>query len=92
MNRRRLEVKILTAKGSSPEVVEIPLDSSSDSRLNLFVFRRPTTMDERSVEELVQISMKLSGQPGVALILEEEDKFEVYEVQIPTRYERTPII
>jgi hypothetical protein len=49
-------------------------------------------MDERSVEELVQISMKLSGQPGVALILEEEDKFEVYEVQIPTRYERTPII
>jgi hypothetical protein len=92
MSQRRLEVKVLPANGSSPEVVEIPLNSPSASKLNLFVFRRPTSMGERDIEELVQISTQVSGHPGAAIILGEEDKFEVYEVEIPTRYERKPVI
>lgn len=92
MSQRSLEVKVIPAKGSSPEVVEIPLDNPSTSKLNLFVFRRPTSMEEEDIQELIQISTQISGHPGIALILDEKDKFEVYEVEIPTRYKRKPVI
>lgn len=92
MSQRRLEVKIIPANGSSPEVIEIPLGNSSVRKLNLFVFRIPTSMSTRDIEELVEISNQVSGQPGAAILIGEEDKFEVYEVEIPTRYERKPVI
>lgn len=91
MSQRRLEIKIIKGDGADPQTYEIPL-SNRDGKLNLFVFRGQTTMKERDIQELVEISQRLSNDPCTALILGEEDKFEVYEVEIPTRYERTPVI
>jgi hypothetical protein len=90
MSLRRLEVKIIKGQGVEPETFDIPI-GDKDSKLSLFVFRNPT-MSTKDIEELVEISKRLSGNPCGAVILGEDDSFEVYEVDIPTRYEREPVI
>lgn len=91
MSRRLIEVKITKGHGMDPETFEIPIDNR-DTKLNLFVFRGSTVMSEREISDLLEISQEMSGHPCTALILGEEDKFEVYEVDIPTRYAREPVI
>lgn len=90
MSSRRLEVKVIKGNGEEPETFEIPIESK-DGKLNLFVFRNPV-MSTREIEELVEISRRLSGNPCGAVILGENETFEVYEIEIPTRYEREPVI
>lgn len=92
MSQRRLEIKVTHAQGTDPETFEIPVTNNSATKLNLFVFRGPTTMGEKDIQDLVEVSTRMSGNPCTALILGEEDQFEVYEVEIPTRYERGPVI
>lgn len=92
MSSRRLEVKVIHGQGSEPETFEIPLDSKMGDKFNLFVFRGSSTMSEREIQDLVEISGRLSGNPCTALILGADDQFEVYEVEIPNRYQREPVI
>jgi hypothetical protein len=49
-------------------------------------------MSEKEIQELVEISTRLSRNPCTTLILGEEEQFEVYEVEIPTRYKRGLVI
>jgi hypothetical protein len=88
---RRLEVKVIKGHGMDPETFEIPIDNNN-TKLNLFVFRGSTVMSEREIQDLVEISQRMSGTPCTAVILGEEDQFEVYEVEIPSRYQREPVI
>ena len=90
MSSRRLEVRIINGNGVEPETFDIPIESQ-DKKLNLFVFRNPV-MSTREIEDLVEISKRLSGNPCGAVILGEGETFEVYEVDIPSRYEREPVI
>jgi hypothetical protein len=92
MSSRRLEVKVIHSQGAEPETFEIPLGGLVGSKFNLFVFRGASTMGEHEIQELVEISKRLSGNPCTALILGADDVFEVYEVEIPTRYQREPVI
>lgn len=92
MSQRRLVVKVIHAQGIEPETLEFPVKDGSTSKFNLLVFRGSTTMSEREIQDLVEISTRMSGNPCTALILGEEEQFEVYEVEIPTRYERGPVI
>jgi hypothetical protein len=91
MSQRRLEIKVIHGHGIEPETFEVPI-ANSTTKLNLFVFRGSTTMSEKEIQDLVRISTRLSGHPCTALVLGDEDKFEVYEVEIPTRYERKLVI
>jgi hypothetical protein len=90
--KHRLEIKVIKGHGMEPETFDIPIEHSSATKLNLFVFRGSTSMSEKGISDLVEISQRLTKTPCTALILGEEDKFEVYEVEIPTRYQREPII
>jgi hypothetical protein len=90
MSSRRLEVKVIKGQGQEPETFEIPIEKG-EKKLNLFVFRNPV-MSTQEIEDLVEISRRMSGDPCGAVILGEGDSFEVYEVEIPTRYEREPVI
>jgi len=90
MSSRRLEVRVIKGNGIEPETFEIPIEGQ-DKKLNLFVFRNPV-MSTREIEDLVEISKRLSGNPCGAVILGEGESFEVYEVEIPNRYEREPVI
>jgi hypothetical protein len=92
MSSRRLAVKVIHGQGTEPELFEIPLSGPIGSKFNLFVFRGESTMSEKDIQDLVEISGRLSGNPCTALILGADDQFEVYEVEIPTRYERDPVI
>jgi hypothetical protein len=88
---RRLGVKIIKSHGLEPETFEVPIDNNT-TKLNLFVFRGSTVMSEREIQDLVEISVRMSGNPCTAVILGDEDQFEVYEVEIPSRYQRDPVI
>lgn len=90
MSSRRLEVKIIKGHGVEPETFEIPLEGEG-KKLNLFVFRNPV-MSVQEIQDLVEITKRLSDNPCGAVILGENESFEVYEVEIPTRYEREPVI
>jgi hypothetical protein len=90
MSSRRLEVRVIRGIGSNPEILEIPLKDNSTTKLNLLVFRG-LSLSEKEVSDLINISMRTSGNPCAALILGLEDKFEVHEVEIPSRYERGPV-
>lgn len=92
MSQRRIEIKVIHGHGMDPETFEVPITDSNATKLNLFVFRGSSTMSEKEIQDLVEISTRLSGNPCTALILGEEEQFEVYEVEIPTRYERGPVI
>jgi hypothetical protein len=89
MSSRRLEIKVIKGQGSDPETFEIPLEKAG--KFTLFVFRNPS-MSDREINDLVEISKRASGEPCGALILSKDDSFEVYEIEIPTRYEREPVI
>lgn len=92
MSSRRLEVKVIHGQGEEPETFEIPLEGPAGAKFNLFVFRGASAMSEREIQELVEISKRLSGNPCTALLLGADDQFEVYEVEIPNRYQREPVI
>jgi hypothetical protein len=92
MRQRRLEIKVIHSQGEGPQTFEIPIKDNNLTKYNLFVFRGEVVMGEKEIQDLVEISTRMSGNPCTALILREDDKFEVYEVEIPTRYAREPVI
>ena len=92
MSLRRLEVKVIHSEGTEPETFDIPIEGNVGTKFNLFVFRGASVMGENEIQDLVEISKKMTGNPCTALIIGETDQFEVYEVEIPTRYERGLVI
>lgn len=90
-SRRILEVKVIHGESRDPEVFQ--LDIADDARkLNILVFRQPTTLTEKEINQLVNIARATTGNACGALLLGEHDKFEVYEVEIQNRYDREQVI
>ena len=89
--RRVLEVKVVHSDGSDPETFQLDIDDQQ-VKCNILVFRRPMSLTEADVNQLVSITRATTGNACGALILEANDKFEVYEVELPSRYDRERVI
>ena len=85
--RHRLEFKLIAASGEDPEEYSL---ESDDRKFHLLVFRG--NIEGGMLNDLVNMASRSLGHPCTGIVLGPDDKFEVYAIEIPTRFEREPVI